>query len=155
MSQSDSRSEGDTLLAKILNQCRNGVSSSDYKPFVGPVEVNDCDEKSHGRRLFPIKDVKAGELLIRERAFSAVFFSNDSIDPIAITTGGLELEGNDLSVPMVRCALTFDCYQQLLRTPSLRTMFMKLQAGNYCPPSMLLMKVSQDLIGMKFHVYVK
>lgn len=114
-------------------------------PFAGPIQVKNCENKAHGRGLFPTEDVKAGELLLREQAFSAVLFSNDSTEPIAVTTGGLLLEGKDLSVPMVRHALTFDCYQQLLQTPSLRTTFLKLQAGNYCPP---IDADSEDVVGL-------
>ena len=41
--------------------------------YIGPVEVRDCKIKSHGRGLFTTKAVEAGELLLCEAAFEAVF----------------------------------------------------------------------------------
>ena len=51
----------------------------DRATYIGPVEVRKCAIESHGRGLFTTKAVKAGELLLCEKAFAAAFSPNDTM----------------------------------------------------------------------------
>lgn len=44
----------------------------DRATYVGPIEIRQCEDESIGRGLFLTKDVKAGDLLLCERAFRVV-----------------------------------------------------------------------------------
>ena len=53
----------------------------DRATYIGSVEVRKCAIESCGRGLFTTKAVKAGELLLCEKAFATAFASNDNDHP--------------------------------------------------------------------------
>lgn len=57
----------------MLKEARSGKMNSDHADYVGPIEVRACEDSRCGRGLFITKDVEPGELLLVEKAFSAVF----------------------------------------------------------------------------------
>ncbi len=97
---------------------------SDRAGFIGPVEVRSCRLKSHGRGLFLTKAVKAGQLLLCEKAFSVSLMSiNEDVDE-ALSGHELEDARNDLHN---------DCVFQFHRNPSLFPAFRNLYSGYYSP----------------------
>lgn len=65
----------DSLLEEAVS--KSPSPDMDRATYVGPIAVRDCVVKSHGRGLFTTKAVKAGELLLCEKAFTAVFPPTD------------------------------------------------------------------------------
>lgn len=54
----------------------------DRANYTGSIEVRPCAIESHGRGLFTTKDVNAGELLLCEKSFAAVFADPDQQQPV-------------------------------------------------------------------------
>ena len=100
----------------------------DRASFVGPVEVRQCAIKSHGKGLFTTKSVKAGDLLLVEKAFSAVFPDDGDLagtpkDP----ESGLMSKESSLKM---RAELKMCTYLKLQRNPCLRKDFARLFPGS-------------------------
>lgn len=70
---------GDYDFASMLKEAvsKSSFPDMDRATYIGPIEVRDCAIKSHGRGIFTTKAVKAGELLLCEKAFAAVFVPAD------------------------------------------------------------------------------
>ena len=102
----------------------------DRASYVGPVEVRQCVVKSHGKGLFSTKDVKAGELLVVEKAFAAVFPKRKNneerrkaeYDPVT----GIR---SSKSLMEMRAELGTSTYLKLHRNPSLMSGFAGLYPG--------------------------
>lgn len=103
----------------------------DHATYIGPVEIGQTESK--GRGLFATKPVKAGELLLCEKAFSHAHADEDAsdrsvniqkinplIDPM--TGGGIMGARKDLIMLTV---------QKLYRNPSLAQAFTNLCHGTY------------------------
>lgn len=67
--------KGDIDFGSMLEEVTKKYPSPDMDraDYVGPIEVRPCANPEHGRGLFTTKDVKAGDLLLLEKAFAAVF----------------------------------------------------------------------------------
>lgn len=96
----------------------------DRASYIGCVEVRSCKVKSRGRGLFLTKAVKAGELLLCEKAFSVSFMSVK--DAVA-----QDIHGDGLDE--ARDNLQKDCVFRLHRNPSLIPAFTELYSGYYHP----------------------
>ena len=107
------------MLKETLKQTR--LDRASYK---GCVEVRTCKDKSRGRGLFLTKAVKAGELLLCEKAFSVSLMSIKE-------TVAQKLHGDGLDEAVD--SLQKDCVFQLHRNPSLIPAFTELYSGNYHP----------------------
>jgi len=70
---------GDYDLASLLAEAitKSPSPDMDRATYVGPIEVRDCAIKSHGRGIFTTRALKAGDLLLCEKAFAAVFVPTD------------------------------------------------------------------------------
>lgn len=100
---------------------------SDRASFIGPIVVQACKVKSRGRGLFLTKAVKAGELLLCEKAFSVSLMSiYDDVDG-PLSGHGLDDARNDLHN---------DCVFQFHRNSSLVSPFNNLHSGSYSPEKM-------------------
>lgn len=66
---------GDYDVASMLEEAiaKSQSPDMDRANYIGPIAVRDCAIKTHGRGLFTTKAVQAGELLLCEKAFAAVF----------------------------------------------------------------------------------
>ena len=101
----------------------------DRAGYVGPIEVRKCAIESHGRGLFTTKAVKAGELLLCEKAFAAAFASNDSA---AIAQSSLSKDANPDGSNWklkLRSELALTTFYKLTRNPSVVSAFADLYPG--------------------------
>ena len=100
----------------------------DRATFVGPVIIR--ASASHGRGLFTTKAVKAGELILCEKAFAHCFASMAEPD----TSSKITLLVNTDTKRMVMGTqgdLITTIVQKLWRNPSLRAEFASLHHGSY------------------------
>ena len=112
------------MLDEAIRKCP--APDMDRASYVGSVEVRQCAIKSHGRGLFTTKDVKAGELLLVEKAFSAAFPDGDlAAAPVDSVTGSLSKE----SLLKMRAELATFTYLKLQLNPSLKKKFARLFPG--------------------------
>jgi len=100
----------------------------DRANYVGPIEVRDCEIKSHGRGLFTTKAVKAGDLLLCEKAFAAIFVDPDQPVRTGETTEESEEDIAWLSVDR-KHQLVAKTLVKLHRNPSLQAAFADLYPG--------------------------
>ena len=103
----------------------------DRADFVGSIEVRDCSIESHGRGLFTTKPVQAGELLLCEKAFVAVFADNadGSPDNEEDDEGDISEEENKAVYIKRRRELEAKAMVSLHRNPSLQDKFAELYPG--------------------------
>jgi hypothetical protein len=122
----------------------------DRADFVGPIEVRPCKNPEHGRGVFSTRAVKAGELLLCEKAFCAAFARDgggegegegDDVDGDGAVEGE-DGEGNrptgkkrdpddpeDNEKARLRAELHTKVFVRLCRNPSWRKEFMDLYPG--------------------------
>ena len=103
----------------------------DHATYIGPVEVRQTESK--GRGLFVTKDVKAGDLLLCEKAFGHAYAGEDadggnvassSISPLINPGTGQGFKG--AQAELIKLTV-----QKLYRNPSLAPAFTTLYHGNY------------------------
>lgn len=101
----------------------------DRADWVGPIEIRKCAIESHGRGLFTTKAVKAGDLLLVEKAFSTAFDTGN--DEIANTTAPLKDINSEKSVAVLklRAELATGTFVKLHRNPSVVPRFAALYPG--------------------------
>jgi len=103
----------------------------DHATYLGPVEIKQTESK--GRGLFVSKAVKAGDLLLCEKAFSSVYIGegqtgeNDIGSHITLL---LNVETNR-AVVGGQADLIKSIAQKLYRNPSLAPGFTALHRGTY------------------------
>ena len=101
----------------------------DRAGYVGPIEVRKCAIESHGRGLFTTKAVKAGDLLLCEKAFAAAFASNDSA-AIAETSPSKDVKPDESNWKLkLRSELALTTFYKLIRNPSVVSAFADLYPG--------------------------
>lgn len=101
----------------------------DYATYKGPIEV----QKSSiaGRGLFTTKAVKAGELLLCEKAFQFVYTKSDGTKPGGSMNGQVLNIEDDGFMTVMDPELLTKTVQKLSRNPSLIDGFVDLYHGNY------------------------
>ena len=122
---------GDYDFASMLEEAiiKQPSSRLDRATYVGPVKVRECAIKAHGRGLFTTKAVKAGELLLCEKAFATAFAPNSSdsgaqIDQSRESQSGASDWRQKLGVEIITTVLV-----KLLRNPSVVPVFTGLYPG--------------------------
>ncbi|KAK4693365.1 hypothetical protein P7C71_g4019, partial [Lecanoromycetidae sp. Uapishka_2] len=153
--------EGSIDFANMLREAEETYPNPylDRADYVGPIEIRPCPNPDHGRGLFTTKEVKAGDLLLCEKAFAAAFANPQGSDPndedaarlqaaaLANPEGsnpndedaaGLRAaafanpEGsgpNDEELARLRAELATKTFVKLHRNPSLQKEFMDLYPG--------------------------
>ncbi|KAI9878412.1 MAG: hypothetical protein M1830_000932 [Pleopsidium flavum] len=104
----------------------------DHATYVGPVEIKESEGR--GRGLFTTRAVKAGELLLCEKAFAHCYA--DSTEGLQSPSSKISLLMNTHTNRMVIGTLgdlIQKVVQQLLRNPSLAPAFTSLYHGSYEP----------------------
>lgn len=103
----------------------------DHATYIGPVEVRKTESK--GRGLFVTKDVKAGDLLLCEKAFSHAHAGEDEdAGNVASSTISLLLNPETgQGFKGAQADLIKLTVQKLYRNPSLAPAFTTLYHGNY------------------------
>lgn len=106
----------------------------DRATYIGPVAVRECAIKSHGRGLFTTKAVEAGELLLCEKAFAAVFpptfGDNAALPDTALDQYDRDDIDEEKKVALKRRhCLVMKTFTKLGSNPSLAEGFMNLYAG--------------------------
>ena len=99
----------------------------DRASYIGPVEVRQCSIKSHGKGLFAAKDLRPGELLLVEKAFTAVFPEND--DPAKARYDPVTGIRSSKTLMEMRAELGTSTYLKLHKNPSLMKDFAGLYPG--------------------------
>lgn len=122
---------GDFDFASMLDEAVTKQASPrlDRAAYIGPVEVRKCAVESHGRGLFTTKAIKAGELLLCEKAFTAAFAPEDS--KTAAETDHpkyLRSYGSKWRLRL-RAELAANIFVKLIRNPSVVSAFADLHAG--------------------------
>ena len=99
----------------------------DFATYIGPMEARETE--SRGRGLFTTKPVKAGELLLCEKAFSAKMPES----PQSRKRGCFVISSREtvLTMNYAAFAVRTDIVQKLERNPSLRASFEHLYDGGY------------------------
>ena len=101
----------------------------DRAGYIGPIEVRKCAIESHGRGLFTTKAVKAGDLLLCEKAFATAFASNDSA-AIAETSLPKDAKSDESNWKLkLRSELALTTFYKLSRNPSVVSAFADLYPG--------------------------
>ena len=101
----------------------------DRATYVGPIEVRKCAIESHGRGLFTNKAVKAGELLLCEKAFTAAFAQDDSKTTAKINhSKDSDSDGSEWRLKL-RAELAANTFVKLIRNPSITSTFADLYPG--------------------------
>ena len=101
----------------------------DRAAYIGPLEVRQCTIESHGRGLFTTKAVKAGELLLCEKAFATAFAPSDSQVAPEINPSK-EAKSDDSKWRLkLRAELAGDTFVKLCRNPSVVSAFADLYPG--------------------------
>ena len=98
----------------------------DHANFQGPIEARSSGER--GRGLFLTRDIKAGELLLCEKAFSAIFEDPKSYPKLFTDEHAVE---KDRLSQEAKIRLTDDIVQKLFLDPSLSLGFVDLYRGSY------------------------
>lgn len=102
----------------------------DRATYIGPIEVRKCAIESHGRGLFTTKAVKAGELLLCEKAFAAAFSPNDNIATAEVNTPKDLLKAEwPTWKKKLRAELAVSTFFKLSRNPSVVSAFADLYPG--------------------------
>ena len=102
----------------------------DRANYIGSIEVRDCAIKSHGRGLFTTQSVQAGELLLCEKAFAAVFANpNESVEAPEKEEGEISDDENRATYIKRRHELEAKAMVKLHRNPSLQAAFAELYSG--------------------------
>lgn len=101
----------------------------DRAGYVGPIEVRKCAIESHGRGLFTTKAVRAGELLLCEKAFATAFASSDSAAIVEISLSkDVKPDESDWKLKL-RSELALTSFYKLTRNPSVVPAFADLYPG--------------------------
>lgn len=101
----------------------------DLATYIGPIEVRRCAIKSHGRGLFSTKAIKAGELILCEKAFTTAFAPDDSKSAAEIDhVKDSESDGSKWRLKL-RAELAANTFVKLVRNPSVVSAFADLYPG--------------------------
>ena len=95
----------------------------DRANYIGPIEVRSCAIESHGRGLFTTKAVKAGELLLCEKAFATAFAPVNTNNPQDPKSDRSKWRQN------LRAELAVTAFVKLFSNPSLVPAFAELYPG--------------------------
>lgn len=122
---------GDFDFASMLNEAVTKQPSPhlDRAAYIGPMEVRKCAIESHGRGLFTTKAVKAGELLLCEKAFVTAFAPDESQATTEIDqTKESDADGSEWRLKL-RAELAANTLVKLFRNPSVVSVFADLLPG--------------------------
>ena len=122
---------GDFDFASMLREAiiKQPSPRLDRAGYIGPIEVRKCAIESHGRGLFTTKAVKAGELLLCEKAFATAFASYDSA-AIAETSLPKDAKPDESNWKLkLRSELALTTFYKLSRNPSVVSAFADLYPG--------------------------
>ncbi|OQU93599.1 SET domain-containing protein [Cladophialophora immunda] len=102
----------------------------DHSTYVGPVSIRKSNGR--GRGLFTTKAVKAGELLLCEKAFAHAFVDTEKAGGLENVTILVNSETSSMTVG-AQSELINLIVQKLYRNPSLATVITSLHHGSYTP----------------------
>ncbi len=122
---------GDFDFASMLDEAITKQPSPrlDRAFYIGPIEVRRCAIESHGRGIFTTKAVKAGELLLCEKAFVTAFAPDDSKATAEIDhPQAPKSDGSEWRMKL-RAELAANIFVKLVRNPSVATAFADLYPG--------------------------
>lgn len=102
----------------------------DHSTYVGPVSIRTSG--SRGRGLFTTEAVKAGELLLCEKAFAHAFVDNGKAEVSADVTILINVETDSMTMG-AQAELIRMIVQKLYRNPSLASIITDLHHGSYKP----------------------
>ena len=122
---------GEFDFASMLNEAviKQPSPRLDRAAYIGPIEVRKCAIESHGRGLFTTKAVKAGELLLCEKAFVTAFAPDDSQAAAEINQfKDSDADGSEWRLKL-RAELAANTLVKLFRNPSVVPVFAGLYPG--------------------------
>ena len=122
---------GDFDFASMLKEAVTKQPSPhlDRAAYIGPIEVRKCAIESHGRGLFTTKAVKAGELLLCEKAFVTAFAPEETRAMTEIDQPKeSDADGSDWRLKL-RAELAANTLVKLFRNPSVVSVFADLYPG--------------------------
>ena len=122
---------GDFNFASVLDEAVNKQPSPhlDRATYIGSIEVRKCAIESHGRGLFTTKAVKAGELLLCEKAFTTIFASDDRKDVTEVHHPKNTKPNGSKWRLKLRGELAANTFVKLSRNPSVVPAFADLYPG--------------------------
>lgn len=115
----------------ILEAKKRRPPSLDRGTYVGPIAVKQTE--SHGRGLFTTAAVKAGDLLLCEKAFAHAFHNGDESQNLRLL---IDVDMNKATIG-TQAELIETISQKLYKNPSLIPGFVDLHHGTYEPVGVL------------------
>ena len=114
--------------AAMLDEAISKFPSPDMNraDYTGPIEVRQCAIKSCGRGVFATKNIKAGDLLLVEKSFCAVFPEMDEATGTYDQTTALL---SNKTLPELRADIATGVFVKLHRNRSLAPAFADLYPG--------------------------
>lgn len=101
----------------------------DRAAYIGPIEVRKCAIESHGRGLFATEAVKAGQLLLCEKAYATAFAPYDSKAAADINhSNDTSSDGSKWRLKL-RTELAASIFIKLIRNTSVVSAFADLYSG--------------------------
>lgn len=122
---------GDFDFASMIDEAVTKQPSPrlDRASYTGSIEVRKCAIESHGRGLFTTKAVKAGELLLCEKAFTTAF-APDFGKTVPETDNSKDPESDESEWRLkLRAELAASTFVKLVRNPSVVSAFADLYPG--------------------------
>lgn len=118
-------------LASMLDEAviKQPSPRMDRAAFIGSIEVRKCAIESHGRGLFTTKAVKAGDLLLCEKAFATAFVPNDSTATAKTNLPKDPTSDESKWRQRLRAELAVATFMKLSRNPSVVSAFADLYPG--------------------------
>lgn len=113
---------------EMQDNARNGITRLDHATYVGNIEVRQT--RSSGRGLFTTAKVRAGDLLLCEKAFGCVHSRKDALGNNYSQGYSLRLDCAT-AVPTARTELTLQVIRELNCRPSSIPQLMDLHHGSY------------------------
>lgn len=121
---------------KMYKATRSRPPTVDCATYVGSVEIRDAPGK--GKGVFATRSIKAGELLLCEKAFvHACGTPSKKSDKKGTSETGILMNLSTNSITMgTQASLITSMYQKLLNNPSLASKIQGLHHGTYKPTDM-------------------
>lgn len=124
------RSRGDYDFMKMSRSANKKHNRLDHADFTSNTTISEAG--AHGKGLFATKDIKAGQLIMCEKAMCVAFDSDETSRSYTILN-----HNTKRALAGTQATLLFTMVQKLVHNPELATVFFDLFDGGYQPKTSL------------------